>query len=337
MEPIEILSLRIYPFGAMIAAAAVPVLLCTAAGMKRRQLRADTASWFALLCVPLSFLFSRLLYCLMVLDQVVWDWGMPLRVTDGGYLLWGAIAGGLTAAWLTGRITRQKGGDVADSTLIPVCVLIAAGHIACGYLFADVGTGLDLAAWFAPEETDPAMRYSLFAPENWSFFERFPFAVENFYGEWCWAVFMLEALWQLVIAVILWRTRARAGGRTALFVLLGASGQIVLEAMLRGEVVHLPWLNFVRANQILSAVAIIAVWAVCWRGSGVSAKKALAVLAQIAAAIGILVAMEFAAFEKKISVLETVPADVWHLIGAAACVWIVLAVLPLWRRCYPKD
>ena len=333
MEPIE-LSLTLYPFGMALALGAIPALVLAGVGMKRRGLKPGTASWLAVLCVPLAFALSRLLFCLMQMDLLIDDWGMILRLSDGGYLLWGALAGGLLACLLTGKITGQRTGRIADLAVIPACLMIAVARVAAGYLLEDIGTGCDLATWFAPEETDPALRVSLFAPEDFGFFESFPFAVKNYYEEWSWAVFLLEALWALGIAVILWRVKSRDGGRTVLFLLLYAAGQITLEAMLRGDVDHLPWLNFVRANQILCGIAIVAVWAVCWRGSGVKPLRALLALAQVLAAMGIVVAMEFAAFEKKITFLETVPADVCHLIMLAACVWMALAILPLWRRKY---
>ena len=333
MEPIE-LNLLIYPFGAVLAAGAVPALACTALDMRRRKLKPGTASWYAVLCVPLAFVLSRLCFCLMQLDLLLDDWGLILRVNDGGFMLWGALCGGLLACRLAGQITGQRAGRIADSAVIPACALIALGRIAAGYLLKDIGTGCDLATWFSPEETDPAFRYSLFAPEDYRFFERFPFAVKNYYGEWCWAIFIPEALWALGIGMILMRVKVRDGGRTVLFLLLYAAGQIVLEAMLRGEVVHLPWLNFVRANQILCGIAIAAVWVVCLHSPGLKPAQALGSLAQVIAAMGIVVVMEFAAFEKKITFLETVPADVCHLVMLAACTWMVLAVLPMWRRKY---
>lgn len=336
MEPLEV-SLTFYPFGAVLALGAVPALAWAAAGMKRRGLKRGTASWFAVLCVPLAVVCARLCFCLMQLDLLPGDWGLLLRLSDGGFMLWGALAGGLLACALAGRITGQRAGRIADCAVIPACALIALGRIAAGYLLKDIGTGCDLATWFSPEETDPAFRYSLFAPADYSFFEGFPFAVKNYYGEWCWAVFWPEALWALGIGAILSRTRCREGGRTALFMLLYAAGQIVPEAMLRGEVVHLPWLNFVRANQILCGAAVVTVWAVCCRGSGVRAAQAIGALAQVIAAMGIVTAMEFAAFEKKITLLETVPADVCHLVMLAACAWMALAVLPLWRRKYGPE
>ena len=108
MEPFR-LTLSIYPLGALLALCAVPCLVLTAYGMNRRCLKAGTAGWFALLCVPLAFLLARLGYCLMQLDLLIDDWGMLFRFTDGGYMLWGVLAGWLLASLLTGRITRQKG------------------------------------------------------------------------------------------------------------------------------------------------------------------------------------------------------------------------------------
>ena len=63
-------------------------------------------------------------------------------------------------------------------------------------------------------------------------------------------------------------------------------------------------------------------------------KEALICFAQVIPAIGIVVAMEFAAFEKKITIIETWPADVCHLIEIIACLWMGLAVHRLWKKAY---
>ena len=399
MKPIQ-LSLTLYPFGLLVAACAIPALVCAGIGMKRRGLRTGTASWFALLCVPLALVLSRLVYCLMQIDVLLGreDWGEILNLPKGGFVLWGAIAGGLLAAWLTGKITRQKAGRIADSAVIAAMILIAVGRIATGLLFTDTSIGLDLDTWFVPqdslyeEEIDPetdgeiwgsdeddeevwdddeevwgddeevwgddegiwddikvsdqdepaieaedltyVRHYSFFTLEDHSFFERFPFAVKNFYGEWSWAIFVPEALWALGIALILWFRKARDGGRTVLFLLLYACGQIFLEGLKRGEVLHLPWLNFVRANQIFCGIAIMTVWAICSHGSGAGKGRILISLAQVLLAMGVVVAMEFSTFEQKISFLAPVPVAGCFLIMLAACVWMVLAILPLWRRKY---
>ena len=167
----------------------------------------------------------------------------------------------------------------------------------------------------------------------------FPFAVRNYYDEWCWAIFMLEAVYAILIGVLTLRTHARTGGRFMLLILLYACGQVLWEAMLRGEVVHLPYLGFVRANQVLCAIAIVAVWGVCIHRMPEKGrrKKALLSFLQILAGVLIVVAMEFAAFEKKITLIAWAPADVCHLVMAGGCVCILLAVLPLWRRVYQTE
>ena len=336
MGPCSIGTVIVYPFGVILAAAAVPALVWTGIRMRKAGLKKETLSWFALLAVPLAFLTARLSYCLLVMDRILGDqdWGMIFRVREGGFLLWGALAGGLLAAWITGRITRQSAGAVADAAVLPVCLLIVLGRLTVGLLFQDQGIGLDLESWFDPEETDAAARYSLLALQNFAFFERFPFAVQNYYEEWCWAIFVPESIWAGVIMLLVSRVQSRPGGRTALFLILYSCGQIVLEAMLRGDVIHLPWLGFVRANQVLCALAVLILWGVCLRGipKGQRKRPGGPAMIQVLLAAGIVVAMEFAAFEKKISALEIVPADVCHLIMALACIWMALALRPLWRK-----
>ena len=81
MEPIQLGSLTLFPFGLIVGLCAIPALVCAGLGMKRRGLRAETASWFALLSVPLALLLSRLVYCLMQLDVLL---GRRRRRSPGG-------------------------------------------------------------------------------------------------------------------------------------------------------------------------------------------------------------------------------------------------------------
>ncbi|MCR5565328.1 MAG: prolipoprotein diacylglyceryl transferase [Clostridiales bacterium] len=343
MEPIKLGFLTLYPFGLLLIPFALGAAALTARGMKKTGLKKETAGWFILLAVPLCFIMARLGFCLFVIDQIIGseDFGMIFRVREGGFLLWGALGGGLLAACLTGRITKQPFGRISDSAIVGACLLIAAGRIICGLIFKDQGIGFPLSDWFNtewldPEEAEYANRFSLFALEGYSFFERLPFAIQNYYDEWCWAVFMPEALWACVMAWITSRCQVKEGGRTVLFIILYSCGQILLEAMLRGEVLHLPWLGFVRANQVICAAALVTVICICLKKLDRSerGKAALRCFAQLIPAIGIVVAMEFAAFEKKISLIFYWPADVCHLLAGLACLWMGLAAGRLWRKAY---
>ena len=343
MEPIKAGFLTVYPFGLLMVLPAAGALALAARSMKKAGLKKETAGWFAMLAVPLCFIAARLGFCLFVIDQIIGneDFGMVFRVSEGGFLLWGALGGGLLAAWITGRITKQPAGRIADSAVISACLLIAAGRIVCSLIFKDQGIGMALSDWFDTEWTDPeeaelANRFSLFALEDYSFFERLPFAIQNYYDEWCWAVFIPEAAWACATALIVSRRKARDGGRTALFLILYSCGQIILEAMLRGEVLHLPWLGFVRANQVLCAASLTVVVCVCLRRlkKKERGKEALICFAQLIPAMLVIVAMEFAAFEKKITLIFYWPADVCFLLGGLACLWMGLAAHRVWKKAY---
>ena len=343
MEPIKLGFLTLYPFGLLMAAAALGALALTAHSMRKAGLKKETAGWFALLSVPLCYLLARLGFCLFVVDQMMGneDFSMIWRVQEGGFLLWGAIAGGLVAARITGRITGQPGGRIADRAVVAACLLIAAGRIICGLIFKDQGIGFSLEEWFNtdwldPEEAELANRFSLFALEDYSFFERLPFAIQDYYGDWHWAIFVPEAIWACVMAVVTSRCSAKDGGRTAQFIILYSCGQIALEAMLRGEVLHLPWLGFVRANQVLCAIALVTVICICLKRLEKEERRraALVCFAQVIPAMGVVTAMEFAAFEKKISLIQGWPADVCHVLAALACLWMGLAAGKLRKKAY---
>lgn len=343
MEPIKLGSLTLYPFGLLMLLPIAGALALTAWNMKKADLKKETAGWFAVLAIPLCFIFARLGYCLFIIDQLIGmeDFDLIFRISDGGFLLWGALGGGLLAAWITGKITKQPAGRIMDTAIVGTCLLIAAGRIICGLVFKNQGVGMALSDWFNldwtdPEEAEFANRFSLFALEDYSFFERLPFAVKNYYDEWCWAIFVPEAIWACIMAWITSRCRARDGGRTTLFLILYSCGQIVLEAMLMGEVVHLPWLGFVRANQVICAVVLVIVACICLKRleKGKRGKEAILCFAQVIIALGIVAAMEFAAFEKKITLIFYWPADVCHLLAGLACLWMGLAIGRVWKKAY---
>lgn len=339
MEPIQLGPLTVYPFGLFFALLLIPFFALAARQMNRAGLKKETASWYALFAVPLCFILSRLGFCVLALDQIIGAEGFSLmfRVDWGGFLLWGAVCGALLSAKLAGKVTGQSGAVVSDSTVVPVCLMIAAIRLLCGFLFSSMGTGLPLDYWFDPEETDFAFRYSVWPLEDYSFFERFPFAVAGSSGTWKWAVFVPQALWACVTAWLAGRVKAAPGGKTVRFITLFACGSIVLESMLySGEIMHLPWLAFVKANQILCAAALLAVLLVCLfrLPRGQRLRPALIAFPQFLCAVVVVIVLEFAVFEKKIPQIEWLPSDACHLLMALACLWIFLAFRPVWKKAY---
>ena len=339
MEPIQLGPLRLFPFGLITAFLLLPFFVWTAHLMRKNGLKRETASWFALLAVPFSLILSRLGFCLLILDRLTGlrDPGFFFRFGEGGFLLWGTVAGALLAAAVVGKITKQSGAAIADSAIAPFCLLIAAIRLLCGLLFRDIGVGLSLEDWFAPEVTDYAYRFSLFRLENYSFFERFPFAVQDYYGSWCWAVFVLQALWAGCIPLFLRQPHAAPGGRTVLFVILYAAGTMVTESMLvGGHILSLPWQSFIKANELLSAVILAAVLPVCIRRipAGQRLKAAAPAFLCFLSAVGVVILMEFAAYDKRISWIEWLPADACHVLTALACLAVILSFRSLWEKAY---
>ena len=316
---IDISAIRIYPYGLAVAGAVLIGLFWARALCARRGLAAQTVSVFAVLALPLSFLCARLLYCLICLDGFSRQ-GLAyfFEFTGGGYTLFGALLGGVLALALTARRTRQPWGRIADALCAPAALVVALGRLAEGL----VGQGY---GWYVEDWFDPMNGMSLFHPEEFDGLLRFPFAVQDMYGEWSWAVFVLETLLALVIgALALRRGEGRRPGDTALRALLNlCAAQILCESLRQDAVLRF---GFVRVSQVLGALVAVAllVYGCLRMERPTPARVAVPVVGTLASA-GAVVAMEFA-LEKKIVLLEALPMDVCYLLTALACLGLVKSV-----------
>ena len=242
METIQLGSFTVYPYGLYVAGGVLLGLVYMLVRELRGHLDKGTASWFAVLGIPLAFIFSRLGYVLVTLDWFQSE-GMAkaLQITDGGFLFYGALAGILLAGWITALITKQKTGRVLDSAAVPCALLIAAARM--GEPLVNVGTGLPIEFYL-----DPWNELVFFTCEDPSALCRFPFAVQDYYQEWCFGIFFAEAVVAVIIAAILllWRNK-RPGTKALVFTTLYAASQAALEAM-RFDAI--PRLGFVKFNDI---------------------------------------------------------------------------------------
>lgn len=322
MEPMMLGALSVYPYGLALALSAAVSLVLLAA--RCRNLKAGAASWFGMLALVLGVLCARLLYGLVRFDWLLEKGAAQMvRFTGGGYVLYGAVLGGMLAAWLTGKITGEKPSRLLDAATAPAALMIALSRLA--ETLVGQGYGRYIADWF-----DGESGMSLFVLENTSFFERFPFAVQDMYEEWCWAVFMLEAVFAIVLLVVMLRVHAkRDGSRAMLFLLLYAASQALCEGLREDEVLR--W-GFVRVNQILSAVTVAGVLLCCCLRLKEKATRQV-VLAWCGTLCGMLlmIAMEFAV-EKKIVWLEWLPMDMCYLITALSGVLMTVSILPIWKK-----
>lgn len=311
-----------YPYGLCVAASAVAALLLAAYIMKKTDLWSDTLSWFALLAIPLGFITARAGYALCMMDYFLYaGWEAFFAFADGGYILYGAMLGGFAALALTAAITHQPLGRLADVLAAPAALMIALCRLA--EPLASEGYGWSLEYWF-----QEGSGMSSFALADDSFFKQFPFGVQNAWGEWMWAVYLIEAAIALVICLMVLRSKPREnGGKALLFLLVYAAMQALCESLRQDSV--LTW-GFVRCSQVFSAIAVALVLVICCVRTG---KPHLLRWLGVIAAMGVVIAMEFA-LEKKILFLNWMAMDLCYLVMGLACLGMILCVLPLWRKAF---
>lgn len=317
-------GVTLYAYGLALALSAAVCLCWGSVQARRTGLKAGTLSWFALLALPLGVLCARLAYCLIRwgwFQQKGWSWFF--RFHEGGFVLYGALAGAWLAAVLTARLTRQSAARLLDAVAAPAALMIALSRLAEG--LADEGYGWDMETWF----TDSGM--SLFPMEDPYGLFFFPLGhYRADWDTWYWAVYVLEALLAVGICVVVYRSRpVREGDRAALLVLLYAAGQILCESMRQDSVLR--W-GFVRVSQVLSAIAaagVLLYW--CLRARPGSGRAMLMSWAGTLCCMLLVIAMEFGV-EKKIVFLEWMPVSACYLVMALACAGLVACILPMRRR-----
>lgn len=231
-----------------VTAYAVAVALALGIGIallgwqcKTHGLKAGTATTYALWALPISVVCARLFYCLCRLSLYgELGYGSMLKLWNGGYALWGAIGGMVFSALLVAKLSKQKTVKLLDALAAPGALTLALIR------FAEVLNGEGIGMYV----------------ENEAFW-RFPFAVCNEWGEWYWAIFLLEGLAALVIGAVLLRKKRAEGDDAKLFFVLFGTVSVVLESLRRDN--FLRWL-FVRVSQLSSVLVLVGimVWAVVY-------------------------------------------------------------------------
>lgn len=248
LVPSPALTMEHTMYGACVALAALLAVLTL------RQLRAaqvnkaygqddgPTAAIFpvdpldlALWCIPSAFVGARLSYCLARSSFYFLEMGplSVLRTWEGGFMLYGAALGALLAAGLLARRHGESAAAMLDELAVPGLLAVAVCRLGEGLTGEGVGPWVESAALM-----------------------RFPFAVQNEFGEWQLAVFVLEAAAALLIALTVLRVQSGHGERIMTALLLYACCQVVLESLRMDSCLKI---GFVRVSQVISAVVILGV------------------------------------------------------------------------------
>ena len=346
-------TVTLYPYGLCIAGGALLALVLMVFLARKKGLRKGTASWFALLGIPLAVVFSRLFFFVARLDLFR---GKGLdQITNligGGFLFFGAFAGLALAGWLTARITRQKTGAVLDAAAAPMALLVTAGRMGAALVqyvsknrSKPIEIGRDILEWFDPELGNVFLTWDDPSP-----IQRFPFAVKDYYWSpsypdegWVFAIFFLEAVVAFaILLILLLRKTRRPGSKFLLFLTLYAGCQTVLES-LRTDPVTLGFikidvlsLGFVKANQVLAVPAILTAASVALFRIPREQRKwwMFAVgYGVILLGCGIIAAMEFTVDNNgKIVFLRWMKNDLCYLTMALAALGMILSNCWLIRR-----
>ena len=263
---IEMGSMVIYLYGVAVALAAAAGVLMLLRETRGTKIDAVT---LALCTIPCAFVGARLLYCLVRFEFVFIEMGALFALTtwSGGFLLWGAVAGGMFGAWLYAKGAKLRAANVFDVLAAPVMLVIAICRAAEGFTF-DEGRGMYL---------------------DEGFFCRFPFAVCNEWDEWQLAVFVWEAVAALVIFCIIRACREENGGKASLTLMLYAACQVVFESLRMDST---PRFGFVRVSQVLAAVTLLA--CVLWRNRKGGAKRMAAFAGIVLAMVAVAGVLEWA-------------------------------------------
>lgn len=314
-------------WAAMGAAILAALLLMVWTGRKR-GVKGRTVAVFGILAVPLCALLGRAGYYLFSLSRMqVMGVGF-FSMAPGGMMLYGAAAGGLLAAFLTGKITKTSFARIADAAAAPAALMIAAERF--GEYLTGAGYGFSVTDWF-----DPWNSYgrSYIAWENPEILCRFPFAVQDsFYGDWVFAINLLEGIAAVVFLVILLRMKNRqAGGAAVLLGTMYAACQIVFESMREDEVLRM---NFMKVSMLVSALVLLGMLIICLVRQKADWKHAAARIGLLLLGAGVATGMEFA-LEQKISFLTWMRADLCYLVMTLGCLWMLFVIVKEWKVSFP--
>ena len=302
--------MSVFPYGLFAAAGVGCMLIAMLLTAPKHSFSQGTVTVFGLLAIPLSLVFSRLLYCVFQLNLF---WGtyenpwLMLCIWDGGYSIWGVIPALLLAAWLTAKIQRCSFRSLWDCVSLSSALLFAMLYAGEGR--TELGIGKVIDAGFLTSA--------------------FPFLVlEQKLGvnvEYRLIVYRLQCLACVVLflVMLLSRRKSKAEGILALrFWSIFASMQIFWES-LRDDG-HMLFI-FLRIGQV--AAGIVLLWVLidlsrCYRQAGLH--MPWFVWPVFVLCLGLIAALEFSLDGRLTIGTPSMARDY----GLMAVVCVILANLP---------
>ncbi len=219
--------------------------------------------------IPLALIGSRLFFGLTSLGMG--DMTNPLQILyawDGGASMSGAFAGVVLAAFLTEKICKVPHGSLMDSAALGMPLALIVARLAEGPLGMGAGRQVD-TEWL-----------------QW---------LGSLTDE-CHPVFLYEALWAVVLGVVLLmylRRERRTGNVLLTFMTLYGSAQMFFES-LRDDY-HMV-IYYIRINQLTGLVMVLIpfiIWLIRFAKKSSSKKAVILPIGVLAAAIVLCIYQEF--------------------------------------------
>lgn len=138
--------MSVFPYGLFAAAGDGCMLIAMLLTAPKRSFSKGTVTVFGLLAIPLSLVFSRLLYCVFQLNLFCDTYENPwlmLCIWDGGYSIWGVTPALLLAAWLTAKMQRCSFRSLWDCVSLSSALLFAMLYAGEGRTELGIGKVID--------------------------------------------------------------------------------------------------------------------------------------------------------------------------------------------------
>lgn len=237
LDPVafNLFGIEIHWYGLIIAFALVLGVFIAVRESKRRGYRSDMILDFLLIAIPLCIVFARLYYVVFTWSQYSAQPIKMFAVWEGGLAIYGAVIGGVIAAFIFNRWRRISVGELLD---------IAAPSLILGQAIGRWGNFVNQEAFgnLIPN-----------AAQQW-----FPYGVYiERLNEWHQATFFYESMWDLLVFVALMLLRKKIkvrGGVFALYLVLYGFGRFFTESLRTDSLMAT---SDIRISQWLSAALFV--------------------------------------------------------------------------------
>lgn len=314
-EPVSfsVFGFTVYGYG--LAVSAGFLLMWLALCLRRGRLKADRA-WAAemmLWAVPLAVFTGRAVYCLFRPGSVFFDAvdGTFLGVraffalARGGMDYFGMLFGLLFAALAAAKRLHMPLSEAFDRMAAPAALFLCVLRFALRLAGEGYGEMLEEGG-------------KLFAP----------LVMRNAYEEWHLAVYLPEGIAMLAVFLLVLLLPLRAGRRAPAMLAMTAACQMFFEALHRDNYLRMELNGFIRADQVLAMLTLIAVLIWLFRHEDKARRRGLFIpAALLPAAVAFAVAAEF---------YEKLPLPTLLLYGLSALGSLALA-FAMTRHCMEKN